>query len=379
MSELLQYFVDRQDQMVELCKTLIHYETPTLQKTYVDQMVAFMEGQFIELGAEIERFPQETVGDMILAKWNKDAEGKPIMFLIHSDTVWPIGTTAERPAKVEDGILTGPGSVDMKAGIAIVLTTLRGLVERGELPKRPVWVLMTSDEEVGSIHSIPLIESIGQQAGLVLVMEPATKEGAMKTWRKGIATYRLHIKGRPSHAGNAPEQGINAIVEAANQILAINKLNALKNGTSVSVTVIQGGTTMNVIPEHATITIDNRFLTRLEMERVQEALNALEPTLPGAELTLEVVHQRGAMEHDAQMIASFAQIKAIGESYGLTVREDGSGGGSDGNLTASLGIPTLDGLGPQGDGLHALHEYVVVRSLPERATLLAGVVKDWQF
>lgn len=379
MSDLLQYFVERQEQMVDLCKTLIHYETPTLQKEYVDQLVAYMEGQFVELGADIERFPQEKVGDMILAKWNKDAEGKPIMFLIHTDTVWPIGTTAERPAKVEDGILTGPGSVDMKAGLAIVLTTLRGLVERGEMPNRPVWVLMTSDEEVGSIHSIPLIEGIGQQAGLVLVMEPATKEGAIKTWRKGIATYRLHIKGLPSHAGNAPEKGINAITEAANQILAINKLNDLKNGTSVSVTVIQGGTTMNVIPEHAVITIDNRFMTKLEMERVQTALNELQPTLPGAELTLEVVHQRGPMEHDDQMKACFAQIKAIGESYGLTVREDGSGGGSDGNLTASLGIATLDGLGPQGDGLHALHEYVVVRSLPERAALLAGVIKDWKF
>jgi glutamate carboxypeptidase len=381
MSDLLNYFTEQKQAMVDLLTELIHYETPTLDKAHVDKLGAFMENQFQSMGADtVIRYPQTEVGDMLLAKWHENAAGKPIMFLIHIDTVWPLGTLAERPVTIdEEGKLFGPGAVDMKGGITIVLTAIRGLVERGELPERPIWVLMTSDEEIGSKHSIPLIEEIGQQAGLVLVMEPGTKEGALKTWRKGIATYKIHVEGRPSHAGNAPEQGINAIVELAQQILKINKLNDLQRGTSVSVTMAEGGSAMNVIPASAQVTIDTRFLTMLEMKRIQTALDELEPLTPGAKVHLEVVHQRGPMEHDDQMKAVFAQTKAIGESYGLTVREDGSGGGSDGNITASLGIATLDGLGPQGDGLHALHEHVVINSLPTRATLMAGILKDWVF
>lgn len=381
MSDLLHYFTEQKQVMVDLLTELIHYETPTLQKDHVDLLGAFMEGQFRGMGASsVTRYAQAEVGDMLLAKWHEDAPGKPIMFLIHIDTVWPLGTLAERPIHIDDeGRLFGPGAVDMKGGVTIVLTALRGLVERSELPERPIWVLMTSDEEIGSKYSIPLIESIGQQAGLVLVMEPGTKEGALKTWRKGIATYKLHVEGRPSHAGNAPEQGINAVVELAQQIMQINKLNDLKRGTSVSVTMAQGGSAMNVIPAAASATIDTRFLTMMEMTRIQTALEALEPLNPGAKLQLEVVHQRGPMEHNDQMKATFAQTREIGERHGLTVREDGSGGGSDGNLTASLGIATLDGLGPQGDGLHALHEHVVINSLPQRATLMAGILKDWVF
>jgi glutamate carboxypeptidase len=381
MSDLLQYFTSQKQAMVDQLTELVGYETPTMQKEHVDRLGAYMEGQFRSLGAEeIERFEQADVGDMLLAKWHPDAPGKPIMFLIHSDTVWPLGTLAERPVTIdEDGRLFGPGAVDMKGGITIVLTALRGLVERGDLPERPVWVLMTSDEEIGSRYSIPLIRDVAPAAGLALIMEPGTKEGALKTWRKGMATYRLRVKGRPAHAGNAPEQGINAIVEIAQQITRINQLNDLKHGTSVSVTLADGGSAMNVIPEEAAITIDTRFLTQMAMDKVQSSIRGLNPFLPGAELALEIIHQRGPMEHDDQMKATFSQAKAIGERYGLTVREDGSGGGSDGNITASLGIATLDGLGPQGDGLHALHEHVVINSLPQRAALIAGIIKDWQF
>ncbi|TVR22163.1 MAG: M20 family peptidase [Anaerolineaceae bacterium] len=381
MSDLLNYFTGQKQAMVDLLTEMIGYETPTRQKKHVDQLGAFMEGHFRAMGASsVTRYEQTEVGDMLLAKWHEDAPGQPIMFLIHIDTVWPLGTLAERPVTIDaEGKLFGPGAVDMKGGVTIVLTALRGLVERGEFPERPIWVFMTSDEEIGSAYSMPLIKEIGKQAGLVLVMEPGTKEGALKTWRKGMSTYKLHVTGRPAHAGNAPEQGINAVVEIAQQIAKINKLNDLKRGTSVSVTMVEGGSAMNVIPERANATIDTRFLTQLEMDRVQETLNQLTPFLPGAALHLEIVHQRGPMEHNDQMKATFAQAKDIGERYGLTVREDGSGGGSDGNITASMGVPTLDGLGPQGDGLHALHEHVVINSLPTRAALMAGILKDWQF
>lgn len=381
MSDLLRYFQSQKQAMTDLLTELVNYETPTLDKAAVDKLGAYMHAQFTSLGASsVTRIPQTKVGDFLLAKWNENAPGKPIMFLIHIDTVWGIGTLAERPVRIdEDGKLFGPGAIDMKGGITVVLSALRGLMGQKLMPNRPIWVLMTSDEEVGSIYSIPMIEEVAPQVGLVLVMEPATKEGALKTWRKGLAVYKLHIEGRPSHAGNAPEQGINAIIEFAQQALRLNQLNDYPNGTSVSVTVVSGGTTMNVIPAQATATIDTRVMKQSEMNKVKSAMMNLQPFIPGAKLRVEVEHSRDPMEHNDLMVKTFAQCKQIGEAYGLTVREDGSGGGSDGNITASMGVATLDGLGPAGDGLHALHEHVVLNSLPERAALIAAMLKDWQF
>jgi glutamate carboxypeptidase len=381
MSELLSYFQTQKQAMVDLLTEMIGYETPTKDKAAVDQMGVYMENQFRSLGASsVTRIPQTNVGDFLLAKWNENAPGKPIMFLIHIDTVWDLGTLAERPVTIDaDGKLFGPGAVDMKGGITLVLSAIRGLNELGKMPNRPIWVLMTSDEEVGSTHSIPFLREMGNQVGLVLVMEPGTKEGALKTWRKGLATYRVHVEGRASHAGNAPEQGINAIIEVAQQALKLNTLNDLKNGTSVSVTMVDGGTAGNVIPAKASAFVDTRVLTMRAHESLRESILGLQPFLPGAKVVVEELHSREPMEHNDLMKKTFAQCKAIGEKYGVTVREDGSGGGSDGNITAAMGIPTLDGLGPQGDGLHAVHEHVVINSLPTRATLLAGMLSDWSF
>jgi glutamate carboxypeptidase len=380
MSDFLTYFQSRKQAMVDLLTELINYETPTGDKAHVDKLGAFVEAQFRALGASsVTTLPQTDAGDFKLAKWNENAPGKPIMFLIHIDTVWPLGTLAERPVTIDaDGRLFGPGAVDMKGGITIVLETLRGLQALNAMPDRPIWVLMTTDEEIGSIYAIPTLEQIGQQCGLVLVMEPGTKEGAIKTWRKGLATYKVHVEGRPAHAGNAPEQGINAIVELAQQVVRINGLNDLKNGTSVSVTMTEGGSAGNVIPAKASAYIDTRFLAVREMERVKAALGDLPPFVPGAKVTLEEIHARPPMEHNDLMKATVAQIKAAGERVGVTVREDGSGGGSDGNITAAMGVPTLDGLGPQGDGLHALHEHVVINSLPTRCAVMAALLQDWR-
>jgi glutamate carboxypeptidase len=381
MSDLLTYFQNQQQAMVDLLTEMVNYETPTHDKALVDKYGAFMEAQFNSLGASsITRYERDVVGDILLAKWNDSAPGKPILFLMHIDTVWPEGTLADRPVTIdEDGKLFGPGAVDMKGGITIVLTALRGLVERGEMPERPVWVLMTTDEEIGSIHSEAVIRDLAKDCGLVLVMEPGTKEGALKTWRKGVGTYTVKVEGRASHAGNAPEQGINAVVELAQQIIRINDLNDLRNGTSVSVDMVQGGIAVNVIAPSAEARVDVRTLTATAWDDVQQKLLALQPCIPGAKVTIEPDSSRGPMEHNDQMKATYAQCQTIGEAYGLTIHEDGSGGGSDGNFTAHMGIPTLDGLGPQGDGLHALHEQVVINSLPQRATLMAGIIKDWVF
>lgn len=380
MSELLRWFESRRQNMVDDLEELVRHESPTRDKAAVDRLGQVLHTRLRGLGADVKRIPQQEVGDVLMAGWHADAPGPAILILTHSDTVWPLGTLAARPPRIdEDGRFFGPGAIDMKGGIVIVLTALRGLVERGELPRRPLRVLVTSDEEMGSRYSERLIMETAADCGLVLVMEPATKENALKTSRKGVATYEVVAEGRAAHAGNAPEQGINAIVELAQQIGVINEMNDLQRGTSVSVTVVEGGITTNVIPPRASARVDVRALSVRAQEDVDQALLGLQPRVPGARLTVTRHHRRDPMERNERMIAAFSQARAIGAAQGLTVREDASGGGSDGNFTAAAGIATLDGLGPQGDGLHATHEHVIINSLPQRAALIAGILRDWQF
>jgi glutamate carboxypeptidase len=376
---LISFYQARLDQVVALISTLARYETPTGEKAAVDALGAFIRQQLAQLGAQITCFPREAVGDIFLAQWNAQAPGKPILFLMHLDTVWQLGTLAARPVRVEGDRLIGPGTWDMKASIGTVLSVIEGLQARGEFPNRPIWALFTTDEETGSLHSWQIIEDVARQAGLCLVMEFAATNGGIKTWRKGIANYQISVQGRASHAGNAPEKGINAIVELAHQTLRITALNRLDLGTSVSVTVVQGGSAFNVIPERATAQVDVRFKTHAEAQRVHQALMNLAPVLDGAQIEVTQRSQRPPMERDATMISSYEQLKALAAQLGLELPEEGSGGGSDGNITAALGIPTLDGLGPLGEGAHAAHEQVLISSIPARAALLDALLRHWRF
>ena len=378
MSDLLAYCRSHTDEMLDLLKSLIEYETFTVDKPSTDRLADHLVGELEALGAAVERFPLERVGDVLLAKWNADAPGKPITFITHMDTVWPVGTLAERPIRIENGRLYGPGSIDMKAGITVTLSAIKVLRDRGEFPQRPVWVLLTSDEEIGSIYSKDIIFKVAAQSGLCLVMEPATPEGALKTWRKGVSDFRVKVTGKASHAGGAPEQGINAVVELAHQIVKINALNALKNGTSTSVTMVKGGHTNNVIPDSAEAYVDVRFLSMLESERVKAAMAELYPVLPGAKLDITSGDYRPPMERNDLMVRTFEQTQRIGAGLGLKVDEGGSGGGSDGNFTASMGTPTLDGMGPTGEGLHAVHENVLISSVPDKVALVAAMIQQWE-
>ncbi|MFN7211123.1 MAG: M20/M25/M40 family metallo-hydrolase, partial [Aggregatilineales bacterium] len=274
---LVEFYRARLDEIVSLISALANFETPTNDKAAVDALGAFVRQKTEALGAQVEVFARPAVGDIFLAKWNAQAAGKPIVFLMHLDTVWARGTLAERPVHIQGDRLIGPGTWDMKASIGVVLSALEGLQARGEFPNRPIWALFTTDEETGSLHSWEIIEAVARQAGLCLVMEFAATNGGIKTWRKGIATYQVSVTGKASHAGNAPEKGINAVVELAHQILRITELNRLDLGTSVSVTVVQGGTAANVIPERATAQVDVRFKTQAEAERVHQALMSLSP------------------------------------------------------------------------------------------------------
>jgi glutamate carboxypeptidase len=377
MSDLLEYFDARTPDMVALIRRLVEFESPSEDKPSVDRLGAVIAELCRDLGGEVTIYPREQVGDIVFATWNDDAPGKPILFITHIDTVWPVGTLADMPLRQENGVLYGPGTADMKGGIVVMLEAIRGLRARGELPHRPIWVFFNTDEETRSQYSRDLIREKAREAGLVLVMEPAAEGEALKSWRKGIGSYTIRTEGRASHAGQAPEAGINAVIEAAYQAIELHKLNDLPNGTSVSVTMIEGGITSNVIPPSATLRVDVRFLQASEAERVDTAIKNLSPVLPGASVIIEGGIDRGPMERDAQMIRVVKQVQDIAASLGMEQREDGSGGASDGNFTAAMGIPTLDGLGADGKGLHAAHEQITIRSLHRRAALLARILVEW--
>lgn len=376
---MLDYFKSQQDHMVALLTDLINHETFSTSKAHVDQLTDYLADVISRIGTpSIIRLPKESVGDGLIVRWNETAPGKPILFLMHIDTVWPIGTLAERPVTIDDeGRLYGPGSFDMKGGVTVALTAVRGLHEQGALPNRPIWMLITTDEEIGSKDFDEHIKEYAAGAALVLVTEPSIPGEIMKVGRKGVGHYRVEAHGKPAHAGNEPEQGINAAIEIVQQALEVHQLNDLRHGTSVSVTMLEAGSAGNVIPEHASMTIDVRALTVQAYTTVHDAIMNLQPKLPGAKLSVYQDSVRVPMEFNDQMQADFKRAQEIGAELGLTVRGDVAGGGSDGNLTASMGIPTLDGLGPDGSGPHALHEHVLVASLPRRAALVAGILRDW--
>ena len=298
------------------------------------------------------------------------AEDQRVLLLGHFDTVWPEGTIRDWPFEVADGRATGPGVLDMKAGIVQMIAAIAALPD----PSR-IGVLLTCDEESGSITSRTLIEQEAVRSGAVLVCEAGTPDGRLKIARKGGSVYRLTARGRAAHAGVEPHLGINATVELAHHVLAVRSLADPARGTSVTPTVVSGGTTSNTVPEHATLTIDIRSWTRSELERVDDALRAMIPRLDGAVLELSGGVNRYPLDPEVALpLLELAQSAA--KELGL---EPPTGayapGASDGNFTAGLGVPTLDGLGAVGAGAHARGEYVELAAIPERIRLLSGLVE----
>lgn len=330
---------------LEACATLLHPWLSTALDRPVQQMRV---GENVHLVAE--------------------AEHPKVLLLGHFDTVWPVGTTEGWPFSVTDGIASGPGTFDMKAGIVQAITAIELLADSSH-----VSILLTSDEEVGSITSRRLIEDQARKAGAVLVCEPSADGGAVKTARKGIANYRVEVTGKAAHAGLEPELGVNAAVELAHQILTIAGLGT--RDTSVTPTVLAAGTTVNTVPEYARCEVDARSWTIADLQRVDRAMNALTPHLPSAAVTVSGGIDRPPFEEAiAQWL--YAEASSAARELGLApLQAVRSGGGSDGNLTAAIGIPTLDGLGAVGGHPHARNEHVDVNAMPERAALLAALLE----
>ncbi len=378
----LDSFTAQTPQLVDLLRQLVEIESPTSDKPAVDRMGQAVVRHLERLGARIERAPQAEVGDHIIAHFNfgsqEAAQDQPgILLLGHMDTVHPLGTLAHMPCVERNGRLHGPGVLDMKAGIAISLFTIAYLQEHGLAPNRPVTALFTSDEETGSHTARTLIERLARQAALVLCMEPGMLDGGLKTWRKGVGRFLVTAYGRAAHAGGDHAQGRNAIEELAHHILTIQGLTDYGRGTTLNVGVIHGGSASNVVPEQASMEVDLRVTDPAEAERVEQALRALQPVLEGTRLEVQGELNRPPMPRDARMQVSFERARQIGAALGLELSAGGSGGGSDANFVAPLGVPVLDGLGACGEGLHSEREYVLVNSLPQRAALLAGLLLGW--
>jgi glutamate carboxypeptidase len=373
----LHYFERRTEQIVETTRQLVEIESPSDSKTAVDRIAEFLASKYGALGGSVCFHRSKEFGDSLQVDFPALGKAKPVLLLGHYDTVYPMGTLASMPCHIKGGRLHGPGVLDMKAGIALILHAIEALKAwHGELP-RPVTVFLVSDEEVGSYSSRQITEALAKKSAGVLVLEPAGGlRGAVKTARKGVGEYTLKVKGIAAHAGLDPGKGHSAIVELAKQITSITKLNDLQRGVSVNAGVIAGGTRTNVIAAEASAGIDVRIKSPKQAAGLDRKLRALKPFDKHCKLEMSGSINRLPMERNAGVIALYKKARTIAQQVGWKLEEAAVGGGSDGNFTAGLGIPTLDGMGGVGDGAHAVHEFILIDELPRRALLLAGMIES---
>ncbi len=374
----LRHLSKHQDRMVQTIRELVEIESPSDNKPSVDRIAAFLAAKFRALGGRTQLHRSNDFGDSLQIDFASNSPNrKPVLLLGHYDTVYPLGTLANMPCKIENGRLRGPGVLDMKSGIALMLHAIEALQAwHGELP-RPVTVFLVSDEEVGSRSSRKITEALAKESAGVLVLEPAAGlRGAVKTARKGVGEYSLRVKGLAAHAGLDPGKGHSAILELARQIAVIAKLNNLKQGLSVNPGVIHGGTRTNVIAAEAVAGIDVRIKSAKQASTVDRKLRSLKPFDKHCKLEMTGGINRLPMERTTGVAALYKKAQHIASQIKWKIDEAAVGGGSDGNFTAGMGIPTLDGMGGVGEGAHAVHEYIVISELPRKALLLAGMIES---
>ena len=368
----------------ETIASLVRLESPTTDKAAVDRCGRELASRLEAIGGRVTRLPRPDRGDHLLAEFPSASLGaggcgtSQILLLGHFDTVWPVGQLERMPLAEANGRLHGPGIFDMKAGIAVGMLATRALLETGAPPARRIVMLWTTDEEVGSASSRQAIEDEARRSDAVLVLEPSLPGGALKTSRKGCGTYEVIVRGIAAHAGVDPAKGASAIQELAHQVIRIQALQDLARGVSVNVTMIQGGARSNVIPDEARAVVDVRVPTIADAHAMDRALRRLAPIDARTRLEVGGGVDRPPLERSEAVVRLYDQAREIARELGQDLAEGATGGGSDGNFTAALGVPTLDGLGAIGDGAHALHEHVELDALPDRAALIAGLIQTCQ-
>jgi glutamate carboxypeptidase len=358
--------------VLDTTEALVRLESPTMDKEAVDRCGADLAARLEAIGGRVTRLTREQRGNHLLAEFGCGTS--QILLLGHFDTVWPVGQLERMPLARSNGRLHGPGIFDMKAGIAIGMLATRALLDRApSLPHRIV-MLWTTDEEIGSESSRAAIEEEAARSTAVLVLEPSLPGGAVKTSRKGCGGYQVAVRGVAAHAGIEPQKGASAVQELAHQILRINALQDLARGISVNVVQVTGGLRSNVIPDEARAVVDVRVPTAAAAAEVDAAFRALRPVDARTSIEARGGFDRPPLERTDKVERLYSEARAVARELGQELAEGGTGGGSDGNFTAALGVPTLDGLGAVGDGAHALHEHVEMEALAERAALVAGLI-----
>lgn len=371
----VQYFNENLPAMGTFLDEVVAIESPSLDKVAVDRLGQRIVKELEELGGVITIAPQNMAGNNVLCRWGSGSDG--ILLLLHMDTVYESGTYAQRPLREVEGKLFGPGVLDMKASIAILIQCIRGFQRHNLWPRGPITALFTSDEETGSRTSRAIIESEARKARVVFCLEPALANGALKTARKGTGEIDIKVKGVAAHAGVNHEQGRNAIEELAHHILSVQRLTDYKRGTTVNVGVISGGTRTNVVPSEAYARVDLRVSEPGEIIRLQDWVNTCWPVIGGVEVQATIELNRPPMPRDETMQRTFNKARLIASILELELVEGSTGGGSDANFVAPLGVPVLDGLGAVGDGAHSEREYIKIDSLSERAALLSALILNW--
>jgi glutamate carboxypeptidase len=370
--ETLGFFQSLQGQMLNKLREWVEIESPTTDKNSVDRFGDEVAAALGELGMSIEIDAQPTRGNHLVGRWI--GKGPKVLLIGHLDTVWEVGTLERMPFKNQGELAFGPGIFDMKGGIVIAYFALQLLREHG-LHHSNITMLLNSDEEEGSDSSRNLIEREAHDSTCVFVLEPSGPDNGLKTKRRGVGGYIIRTYGKAAHAGVEPEKGVSAIEELSRQILTIQSWNKERAGISANVDVIQGGTRPNVIPAEAQGIVDVRCDSPEDKAWLEERFKSLKAIHPDARVEVEGGVDRPPLVRNDQVIGLYNLASQIASSFNYPLKEYWTGGGSDGNFTSSLGIPTLDGLGAEGAGAHADHEQIIVSSLPRRANLLYHLIR----
>jgi glutamate carboxypeptidase len=375
--DALAYLRGREREMVRLLGEFVTCESFSTDKKAVDVFGAMVAREWKRRGADVRILTNKERGNSLRLQL-RTTEGRAsgqILVIGHLDTVYPMGTIAKTSFRVSGGRAFGPGTFDMKGGIVLALFAVDALRALRVPVQKNLVFLWTSDEEIGSEASRATIEAEARKSDAVLVLEPSFgPEGRLKTQRKGVGGVDLMVTGKSAHAGIDPEKGVNAVHELALQIERLMKLNDRERGITVQTTVVEGGTVSNVVPETARAEVDIRFTRLADGAKLERKIHGLKPVLKGARLAIAGGVNRPPLERSPAVAALFAKAQALAAEMGLKLGEAATGGGSDGNFTAAIGVPTLDGLGCVGDGAHSPNEHVVIRALPERAAVIAGLL-----
>ena len=374
---LRDHFIARQHELLALTCALVETESPSGDKEGSSAIVSLLASAAGSISAvnSVERISSEDFGEHVLIRaFTGDTDAAPIVILGHTDTVHPRGAIKERPWRTEGNRIYGPGVFDMKANCALALEALNACEATGTLPQSPVTILLTCDEESGSPSGRGVVEAEARNARAVLVLEPPASGGRVKTARKGTGMFTIEVEGRAAHAGLDPEKGVSAVLELARQTIRLHNLNEPATGTTVTVTVVQGGTHSNVVPAEARAEVDMRFSSAEIGHRIENVILSLKPFDERAKLVISGGINRPPLERNEKVQKLYEQARGIAALLDFDLGEASVGGASDGNFVGTLGVPVLDGLGIEGDGAHAAHEHIIVDDIPLRGALLAGLI-----